>query len=66
MRHIREQVSVDDNVLHRNRHDGVRQILLPNSTRKDFLRMCHVGMTGGHLGVRRTRAQVRRRAHWFG
>lgn len=66
MWHIREQVSIEDDVLYRNRHDGVRQILLPKSMRKEFLRMCHVGMTGGHLGVRRTRAQVRRRAHWFG
>lgn len=66
MWHIREQVSLDNDILYRNRYDGVRQILLPKSMRKDFLRMCHIGMTGGHLGVRRTRAQVCRQAHWHG
>lgn len=59
-------MTLSNDILYRNRPDGIQQILLPKSMRKDFLRMCHVGVTGGHLGVRRTRAQARRRAHWFG
>ena len=39
---------------------------MPVSLRKDFLQRAHAGMCGGHLGVRRTMDQVRRRAFWVG
>ena len=42
------------------------QIILPRSYRKDFIRMTHVGMTGGHLGRSKTQDQVSRRVYWPG
>ena len=49
--------------------DGLRefhQLLLPTCLREEFVRMIHTGMTGGHLGVARTRSQLRSRAFWPG
>lgn len=40
------------------------QIVLPRVYRKDFIRMTHTGMTGGHLGRAKTEDQVRRRVYW--
>jgi len=42
------------------------QLLLPGAHRQDFLRKVHTGMTGGHLGVKRTVDQVQLRAFWPG
>lgn len=42
------------------------QILLPPPRRVELIRLVHEGMTGGHLGLRRTSAQVQRRAYWPG
>jgi len=42
------------------------QLLIPGAHRQDFLRKVHSGMTGGHLGVKRTIDQVQRRAFWPG
>lgn len=42
------------------------QLLLSHAMRKDFLAKTHAGMKGGHLGIRRTLDQVRRRAFWQG
>lgn len=64
--HMRDQIIIVDSVLYRERKDEVRQVLMPKHLRDDFLKMCHSGMTGGHMGVRRTRMQVRRRAYWPG
>ena len=42
----------------------VKQLLVPASCRENFLRQVHAGLTGGHLGVRKTLDQVQRRAYW--
>lgn len=64
--HQRHQLKLLDGVLYRERNDGTRQLVVPKKLRYDFTRLAHSGMTGGHLGVRRTRLQVRRRAYWPG
>ena len=42
------------------------QIILPSTRREDFVKMVHEGTNGGHLGRRRTKYQVQRRAYWPG
>ena len=42
------------------------QIILPTSKQEDFVKMVHEGANGGHMGRRRTRFQVQRRAYWPG
>ena len=49
--------------------DGLRerlQLVVPASAREELIKGCHTGHTGGHLGVRRTRAQVILRGYWVG
>ena len=49
--------------------DGLQrhwQLIPPASIRDELCRLCHVGLTGGHMGVRRTLHQVQRRAYWPG
>src|ERR1700733_4942695 len=41
-------------------------MLLPRSMKMNFLKFAHTGATGGHLGIRRTKLQVRRRMYWVG
>jgi len=36
----------------------VMQLLVPGALRQDVLRKAHTGMTGGHLGVKRTMDQI--------
>ena len=40
------------------------QTILPRCRRLEFIEMVHNGVTGGHLGRRRTEAGVRRRVYW--
>ena len=42
------------------------QMVPPVDYQAELIRQCHVGMTGGHLGLRRTIHQVQRRAYWQG
>ena len=42
------------------------QLIPPMSVRKEIMCLAHTGMTGGHLGIARTKAQIRRRAYWPG
>ena len=42
------------------------QLIPPQPRRKDILRLAHTGMTGGHMGIKKTMAQVQRRAYWPG
>jgi len=39
---------------------------MPKSQRERFVRLAHEGVTGGHLGRRKTEAQVSHRAYWPG
>jgi hypothetical protein len=40
------------------------QIVLPSIFRKEFLRIAHGGMTGGHLGKSKMKVSVQKRAFW--
>lgn len=42
------------------------QLIPPPIRRTSIVQIAHEGMTGGHLGLRRTSAQVQRRAYWPG
>jgi len=39
------------------------QIVWPARLRKEFLKLVHSGVTGGHLGRRRTEAAIQSRAY---
>jgi RNase H-like domain found in reverse transcriptase/Integrase zinc binding domain/Integrase core domain len=44
----------------------VLQLLVPKCMQHSMLLQCHTGMCGGHLGVKKTTEQVKRRAFWLG
>jgi hypothetical protein len=48
-------------------HEGIvsrRQVVLPESLRKECMDVAHRGRTGGHLGPDRTSKQIQQRAYW--
>jgi transposase InsO family protein len=67
----RQLLFIDNNVLYRRwvSADGLQQrplIVAPVSMRNDLCTQAHSGFGGGHLGVKRTLAQLERRAYWVG
>jgi len=64
--HQRESLCIKEGVIYRKRLDGIEQLLLPKALREPYMKLAHTGVTGGHLGIRRTRWQIRRRAYWPG
>ena len=42
------------------------QLIPPVKVRERLLEIAHTGRTGGHLGIRRTKKQLQRRAYWVG
>ena len=40
------------------------QVVLPKVLREEFLTLAHSGMTGGHMGQKKTAAVVQARAYW--
>lgn len=42
------------------------QLVVPFKFRGQFIELAHTNMTGGHLGRKRTEAQVQRRGYWPG
>ena len=64
-----ERLALKNDVLCRNwtSIDGLHerwQVVLPRLYRKEFIQLCHSGMTGGHLGKGKTQEQIRLRAYW--
>jgi len=51
-----------------NAHNEAKwlQLIVPYSLHDSFISACHTGMTGGHLGPRKTIQQVQRRAYFTG
>ena len=47
-------------------HVKYYQLIPPRSMRQDLIRLAHTGITGGHLGPRKTLDQVQRRFYWCG
>ena len=69
--HQWERLVMRDEVLYRQFYscDGLPsflQLVVPYKYRDKFIRLAHEGMTGGHLGRRRTEAQVKNRFYWPG
>lgn len=64
--HQREQFYLREEVLCRRTNDSVEQIVVPKTRREEFFCLALTGITGGHLGVRRMRWQVRRPPYWVG
>lgn len=62
----REQLYLREDVVYRRTVEGGKQLLIPRVLRENFIKTAHTGITGGHLGVKRTKHQVRRRAYWVG
>jgi transposase InsO family protein len=42
----------------------ILQLIVPRELQRSYVRQCHIGMTGGHQGVRKTEQQVARRAYF--
>lgn len=60
--HQREQLYRKEGVLYQRTVVDVKQLVMPKETKGEFMKLAHTGITGGHLGVLRTRWQVQRRA----
>lgn len=63
------RLRIHDGVLQRRFEtpDGLSvkwQVVLPLKLRKEFLSVVHGGMTGGHLGRKRTASSIQARAYW--
>ena len=67
-----ENIIMQDQVLYKkalsvHEHEPVvKQLVVPRTLRLQLMKMAHEGMTGGHLGFEKTKAQVQRRAYWPG
>jgi transposase InsO family protein len=64
-------LELKDRILYRRFYDNAgldtrMQVLVPQRLREDLIKRTHTGMTGGHLGVRKTQAQVQARGYWHG
>lgn len=64
--HQRDLLYLNSGLLCRRIPEGIEQVLVPRNLREEFMKQAHTGITGGHLGVRRTRLQIQRRAYWVG
>jgi transposase InsO family protein len=45
-------------------HSSSWQLIVPDKFRRDLFQRAHAGMTGGHLGYRKTEGQLQRRMYW--
>src|SRR6266536_1123451 len=64
-------LEVKEGVIYRRSSGGKlplheRLLVAPVMRRKGIMKLAHEGMTGGHMGIQRTKDQVRRRAYWPG
>jgi len=65
------QLELHNGVLYRRKmgqggKGDVLQMLVLACLRSEYIERAHTGITGGHLGIRRTMDQVRLRAFWLG
>ena len=68
---VREETTMKNNILYRQSTDKLKmtnswQMIAPLVLRLKILELSHQGMTGGHLGITKTKEQVRRRVYWPG
>ena len=64
-----DSLTLIDGVLYRlfedvRKNNVTLQVVVPRSLRKAYVRQCHIGLAGGHQGVRKTREQVAKRAYF--
>jgi len=68
--HLWESLTLTDGILYRQLEpshasdDIVKQLMLPQALRIDFLDSVHTGLAG-HMGMTKTAAHVTRRAYWY-
>ena len=48
----------------KNGKQNYSQLLIPSCLKTEAIRRCHTGMTGGHLGTKKTIDQIQRRFFW--
>ena len=63
------RLTIDDGLLRRDfvsadGKSGKRQFIWPSALRRQLLELAHGGMTGGHLGRRRTAVTLQSRIYW--
>ena len=63
------RLAVHDGILKRRFEsaDGKKeswQVIIPKTLREEFLKTIHGGMSGGHLGLKKTSAAIQQRAYW--
>ena len=68
---IWEQLKFINGVLYRQWEsaDGTHQrlqLIPPSNLRQQIIKVAHTGITGGHLGIRRTSFQIQLRSYWVG
>jgi RNase H-like domain found in reverse transcriptase/Reverse transcriptase (RNA-dependent DNA polymerase)/Integrase core domain/Integrase zinc binding domain/Zinc knuckle len=66
-----DSLVLKDSVLYRKFETAVGdshhlQLIVPKSLQNDFMTRAHTGLTGGHLGYKRTKAQISKRGYWVG
>ena len=64
-------LTVQNNIVYRKWLDDDRQVkwlqlLVPEALREEVLQKAHSGATGGHNRIKKTLAQLKRRAYWTG
>ena len=67
---IWDQLQVIDRVLYRrfsttNQMASNLQLLVPRELRQEVMQLSHDSITSGHLGVKRTKAQLSTRFYWY-
>jgi transposase InsO family protein len=65
-----ERLKIDNGLLYRrwDSLDGTHhhyQLIPPKSYRNELIQEAHTGITGGHLGIKKTEDQLQRRAYWY-
>ena len=63
------RLSLRDGILYRkweepDGHSYSWQLIVPYKFRRDLFQRAHTGMTGGHLGYKKTEGQLQRRMYW--
>ena len=64
-----DRLEIIDGALYRRREVSGRrsnpQLIVPESLTEKFVEAAHIGMKGGHLGLRKTMDQVQRHGFWY-
>ena len=64
--HMWDDLVLINEVLYKKSLTGDCLIVVPRSLRKAMFKLIHEDLSNGHLGVKRTKHQLRKRAYWVG